>query len=53
MVAMGMLPKEQDFRQLKSRKEALEVQNAYVSEVVTWIANHQGGNFVPPARKLC
>jgi hypothetical protein len=50
MVAMGMLPKEQDLYQLKSRQEALEIQNAYVSEVVTWIANRQGGNFVPPAR---
>jgi hypothetical protein len=50
MVAIGMLPKEQDFCQLKSRQEALEIQNAYLTEVVTWLARHQGGNFVPPAR---
>lgn len=50
MVTIGMLPKEQDFRQLKSRQEALEIQCAYMSEVVTWLANHQGGNFTPPAR---
>jgi hypothetical protein len=41
LVAIGMLPKEQDFRQLKSRQEALEIQCAYVSEVVTWLANHK------------
>jgi hypothetical protein len=32
MVAMGMLPKEQDFQQLKSIQEALEVQNAYLTK---------------------
>lgn len=45
-----MLPKEQDFRQLKSRQEALEVQNAYMTKVVTRLAKHQGGNFIPPTR---
>jgi hypothetical protein len=49
LVALGMLPKEQDFHQLKRRHEALEIQCAYVAEVVTWLANRQGGNFTPPA----
>jgi hypothetical protein len=37
LVALGMLPKEQDFRQLKARQEALEIQTAYVVEVVNWL----------------
>jgi hypothetical protein len=49
MVAMGMLPEEQDFHQLKSRKEALEIQNAYVYEVIIWMANRHGGSSVLPA----
>jgi hypothetical protein len=50
MVAMGMLPEEQGFHQLKSRQEALEIQNAYAYEVVAWMANRHGGSFVPPSR---
>jgi hypothetical protein len=29
-----MLPKEKDFKQLKDRKESLEIQTPYVVEVV-------------------
>jgi hypothetical protein len=50
MVSIGMLPKEKDFRHLKRRKEVLEFQCAYVSEVVTWLAKRQGGNFTPPTK---
>jgi hypothetical protein len=35
MVALGMLPKDEDFRQLKHRMETLEAQNAYLLDVVT------------------
>jgi hypothetical protein len=48
MVALGMLPKDEDFRQLKRRMETLEAQNAYLMEVVTWIAHRHGGSFHPP-----
>lgn len=45
-----MLPKEKDFHQLKSKQKAFEIQCAYVYEVVTWLANRQGGNFTPPGK---
>jgi hypothetical protein len=51
MVALGMLPKEEDFRQLKSSLEALEIKNSYMTEVITWLARRQGRTFVPPAGK--
>jgi hypothetical protein len=50
LVAIGILPKEQDFRHLKSKQEALEIQCDYVSEVVTWLANRKGGKSTPPSR---
>jgi hypothetical protein len=31
LVSLGMLPKDQDFRQLKSRQKALEIQTTYVA----------------------
>jgi len=49
MVALGMLPKDEDFRQLKHRMETLEAQNAYLLTVVTWIAHRHGDSFHPPA----
>jgi hypothetical protein len=30
LVALGMLPKDEDFGNIKSRMEALEIQNAYI-----------------------
>jgi hypothetical protein len=34
MVALGMLPKEEEFFQLKRRMEILEAQHAYLLDVV-------------------
>jgi hypothetical protein len=30
--------------------DALEIQNSYISETLTWMANHPGGTFSPPNR---
>jgi hypothetical protein len=43
-----MLPKEEEFRQLKHIMESMEAHNAYLIEVVTWLACCHGGTFVPP-----
>jgi len=48
MVALGMLPKDEEFRHLRHRMETLEEKNAYLLSVVTWIAKHHGGTFQPP-----
>jgi len=37
MVDLGMFPKDEDFRQLKGRMEALEIQNEFIMEVLTWM----------------
>jgi hypothetical protein len=42
MVALGMLPKDEDFFQLKSIMEMLESQNEYLLKVVTWLARKHG-----------
>jgi hypothetical protein len=48
MVALDMLPKDEDFRQLKGRMEMLEIQMEYMSKVITWLAHKHGGIFQPP-----
>jgi hypothetical protein len=35
LVFMGLLPKEKYFRKMKNRHKALEIQTAYVLEVIT------------------
>jgi len=52
MVTLGMLPKDEDFCQLKSHMEMMETQNAYMLEVVTWLAHKHEGVFHPPTRGL-
>jgi len=49
MVALGILPNDEDFHQLKSRMEMLEFGNAYFLEVVTWMTCRHWGVFHPPA----
>lgn len=39
LVALGLLPKVEDFKQLKGHIEALEIQNAYIMEILSWMAN--------------
>lgn len=49
MVALGMLPKERNFRQLKHRMETLEEQNSLLMEMVQWLVTHHGGSFPLPS----
>jgi hypothetical protein len=48
MVALGMLPKDDEFRKLKHRMETLEEQNSYLLSMVMWITQCHGGAFHPP-----
>jgi len=48
MVALGMLPKEKDFRQLKRRMETLEEHNSQHISMVSWNAKRHGGSFQIP-----
>jgi hypothetical protein len=53
-MALSMLPKDEEFHQLKNCMETLKEQNAYLLLVVTWITKHHGGSFQPPiASRLC
>jgi len=47
MVSLGILTKEEEFHQLKGKMEAMENQNVYLIEVVTWLIRHHGGSFIP------
>jgi hypothetical protein len=50
LVALGLFPKDEDFRQLKGCMEALEIQNTYIMEILSWMENRLGGTFTPPKR---
>jgi len=49
MVAMGMLPKDHDFRQLKKSMESLEEKNKFLMMMVCWLVKHHGGTFPLPS----
>lgn len=49
VVVLGMLPKEQNFRQLKKRMETLEEQNTQLILMVSWIAKCHSNSFQLPA----
>jgi hypothetical protein len=48
MVALGMLPKDQDFRQLKQRMESLEEQNSLLMMMFSWLVQCHWGTFPLP-----
>jgi hypothetical protein len=50
LVSFGLLPKEEEFRHLKSRMEDLEIQKPYITNILSWMANWLGGTFTPPDR---
>jgi hypothetical protein len=53
MVSFRMLPKDEDFHQLKRRMEMLESQNEYLLKVVTWLSRKHIDIFQPPAVGSC
>jgi hypothetical protein len=50
MVALGMFPKDQHFRQLKQRMESLEEKNNPLMNMVQWLVKFHGGSFYCPTR---
>jgi hypothetical protein len=47
MVALGMLPKDEEFRQLKHKMETLEGKNDYPISMISWMAQRLGSIFHP------
>jgi len=48
MVELGMLPKDQDFKNLKKSMESLEDQNNLLITMVSWLVKGHGGSFPLP-----
>jgi hypothetical protein len=51
LFSLGLLPKDEDFRKLEGRMEALEFQNSYISETLPWMATlGTRRDLLPPER---